>query len=206
MGANVPIVPNPTMVWSKTYSSGQWLHCFTALLVKLLPKGYFTNNDKRKAVREMCVAADYFIVSLSNADDFDREEWSAQISDAAQAGLGAPTVDEFHQYVANGRKSVMSFEDVERCLDKNKLYLFASMSGDMEDAKEGVKAFTEGYLTRLRNLRLAVKKVISFLDLDQPYRVQGYLSDRVYQINLRKLYEEFKSHYAYETALCIPMY
>lgn len=191
--------------WSKVHGSGLWLHFFTILLIKLLPVGYFSNKEERDAVNDMCKAADYFIVPLGQPYDSTRESWSGQISAAAQGGLGSNTVKEFHKYVLNDRKSVMTFDEVVRCLDENKRYIF-SLGYDEAKATAGVQTIANGYLTRLRDLRLAVKKVISFLDIDKPRVAKNYTTNKFYKFNLRKLYEEFKSHYAYETALYIPMY
>lgn len=200
--SNIPYVPD--MVWDRSHGSGLWLNFFTDTLIDLLPNGYFFNDEERNAVTAMCQAADYFIVPLNKPIDNNRESWSGHVSAAADASFGSLTLKEFRNYVANGRKSAMSFKDVVQCITKNKRSLFG-FGADHDLENSGVNQVL-AYLKRLRDLRIAVKKVISFLDIDKPRTVKNFWTGKTYQLNLRKLYEEFKSHYAYETALYIPMY
>lgn len=71
---------------------------------------------------------------------------------------------------------------------------------------DGALQETEAYLKRLKDLRSALHAFTQYLDLTQPLHWTAPISGKTYTYNPLELYEEFKSHYAYETALCLPMY
>lgn len=195
----------PRLSWAQSHGSGRWLHFFTILLDDLMPKGYFSDKNKREAIGSMYQAASYFIVPIEDGKvDWSKECWSGVISAAADTEAGSLVLEEFDRYVTSGRNGVMSFSEAVNCVKRNKFNLFAV--APYSDMATQVVNNIISYLKRLRELRIAVKKVMSFLDIDKPRTVRLHGTDKLCQLDLRKLYEEFKSHYAYETALCIPMY
>lgn len=206
----------PTMVptsWDGNFGNGQWLFWFTNTLSSMLSMDYFYTKEKQAAVLDMDKAKNYFyrpplLFCSTNRDwEDERECWEHYISAASTTGDLTPALEEFHQYVANGRQSVMTFEEVVQCLnsDKSKLYLLNHALTEEEIAAK-IKFLTEGYLTRLRDLRCAVDKVIGYLKINKPRLVKDYETGEAYQFDLRPLYWEFQDHYAYETALYLIMY
>lgn len=202
--------------WQLSHDNGKWLQGFVSLLIDLLPKdpSQVRNRTKIPAdIMSLLDAAAYFIVQADyddldddELDDTDEDmrierearEWSAQISFAAKANHSYLTNEAFLQYLDNGRTSVMTFEEAERYLHQNKNMILGRLADEAD-----VQELTSGYLPRLRNLRQAVDQFISHLDLDQPCLINFCLHPETYQLNLRPLYEHFRNHYAYETALCI---
>lgn len=199
---NLPIIHAvPDLSWERECGSGMWLESFILILIGLLPENYSNSKDAYNAVDSVATASRYFIAPLDRTLSLDEEHWSGQISTAARSGEWSLVISEFKQYVANGRKSTMSYKQACQCLENHKRILFGL--GPFGEA--GLQQ-AKWYLKRLRDLRLAINKLISFLDIDKTYKAGCLFNNNIYQINPRKLYEEFKSHYAYETALCIPMY
>ena len=100
----------------------------------------------------------------------------------------------------------MTLEQVVQslCSERNRNYLFSELTD--EEAAARLKDLVSGYLTRLSNLRTAVKNVIFLLEPKQRHLVQNVRTGEVLELELGPLFEEFLSHYAYETAFYVCLY
>ena len=184
--------------WPVDAPNGRWLDKFISLLT-LLP----SKSESREQLAAF--SALWEVASDFMKDSFDSEDeasWEYQITAAANWSTNQSfmTNDAFKRFVANNCKSVMSYKDVVAYIEDNQATLFGPFASD--DALKEIKA----YLKRLRDLRRAVRVFAQFLDMSSQIDWTDPFSGQTYHYNPRKLYEEFKSHYAYETALCIPMY
>lgn len=205
----------PTIIplsWDEHYRSGRWLFWFTNLLHTVMQRECNYTEEKQIAARRLLFAKLRFYKPPYPCDfgwEVERyiQCWDTYISAANKAGLDTPALEEFHQYVANGRQSVMTFEEVVQCLnsDKSKQYL---LNHDMteEDIASRIKFLTEEYLKSLQNLRLAVDKVVEYVNINELRLVADPETGEAYPFDLRPLYWEFQDHYAYETALYLILY
>lgn len=188
-------------IWERTANNGLWLSNFLDLLNGLPCKNPQLDLQEIEDFKALRVKASYFICDdwCSGKDiDKDRDLWVTQVARANAWNFSFEVPQEFATFVKNGRKSSMTYKEACRFVEQNERFLF----GYNPDAIKTVKL----YLSRLKALRDQVHKVLSYVSLDTKLEVRGWIDKKTYTYNPRELYEEFKSHYAYETALCIPMY
>lgn len=198
--------------WDEAHENGRWLSFLTTTLSNLLTAQQPLTPEQRDALGAMHEAASYFIDLPESSSNTarglrsSRECWCQDISAAALAGPDSLAGDEFNQYVREGRPSLMTLEQVVHslCSERNRNYMFSELTD--EEAAVRLKALVSGYLTRLSNLRTAVKNVIFMLDPAQRHLVQDINTGAISELDLSSLYEEFLSHYAYETAFYVCLY
>lgn len=198
--------------WDEAHDYGRWLYFLTTTLENLLSTQQPLTAEQQDALGAMHEAASYFIELPENSNSTarelrrSRECWWQDISAAAEAGPDSLAGDEFNQYVREGRPSLMTLEQVVQslCCERNRNYLMGELTD--EEAAARLKALVSGYLTRLSNLRTAVKNVIFMLDPAQRHLVQDINTGAISELDLSSLYEEFLSHYAYETAFYVCLY
>ena len=188
-------------IWERTANNGLWLSNFLDLLNGLPCKNPKIDHQEIEEFRTLRVKASYFICDdwCSGKDiDKDRDLWVTQVARANAWNFSFEVPNEFAAFVKNGRRSSMSYDEVCSLIDSYNFHILPS-----EEAIAKVKL----YLQRLKELRAQVRKVIDdYLILDTKLEIVGWIDGKTYTYNPRELYEEFRSHYAYETALCIPMY
>lgn len=189
------------VVWDRVGGNGMWLENFLNLLCELPSKAPELDNKEIDDFQSMWLKASHFICCDTfrcEGVDEDRDLWNVQIKRANEWNFSFEVPQEFADYVKNGRKSTMSYDAVCSFIENNERRLL--LGG--EEAAKTVKL----YLYRLRALRHQVRKVIDYISMSNKFEVHGWIDNKIHTFDPRKLYEEFKSHYAYETALCIPMY
>lgn len=196
------IVPSFTD-WEHFASGGTWLKNFVVLLSCLPSKNHEFSHTENNAFISLWDKALRFI-----NDDFyvstDQSTTWGDLVEAANNWEANPfnTLKEFSAFVSKGRKGAMTYTQVCQCLKDNKTPLFwLSPWGEDKTLNHYLS-----YLKDLRELRSQVRRVMSFINMPSSFEITWWYDKKTYKINPRKLYEEFKSHYAYETALCIPMY
>ncbi len=188
-----------SLEWPADAANGRWLDTFIAILT-LLPSKVESRAQVMAFSRLWEVAADFLYDELDPDPDRRSAEWTAQVTMAARWDQNSLTNDAFKHHAANGRKSVMSYREAVAYVRNHRTTLFGPIDND------GALPETEAYLKRLKDLRSALHAFTQYLDLTQPLHWTAPISGKTYTYNPLELYEEFKSHYAYETALCLPMY
>lgn len=185
----------PCLKWPDHAPNGYWLSNFISLLTMLPSK--IESKGQFKAFSQLWEAASPF---LSESDQED--SWADQIEAAAtwRPGHSFMVDSTFSDYVDNDRRSILSYSDVLSYLKKHQRSLFGPAG-----SSDTLNQLTH-YLKCLKELRAGAHAFIQYLDIDTPFEWTHPFDGKTYTFNPRKLYEEFKSHYAYETALCIPMY
>ncbi len=190
-----------SLAWPADAANGRWLDTFIAILT-LLPSKVEPRAQVMAFSRLWEVAADFLYDELDPDPDSDRRsaEWTAQVTMEARWDQNSLTNNAFKHYAANGRKIVMSYREAVAYVRNHRTTLFGPIDND------GAFQETEAYLKRLKDLRSALHAFTQYLDLTQPLHWTAPISGKTYTYNPLELYEEFQSHYAYETALCLPMY
>lgn len=178
--------------WDAFGSDGLWLQNFVSMLNCLPSKKPDLDQSEMEAFQKLISLVD----SLVNT-----KGWCDRVSLASTWDNTYLVPQEFAAFVSEGRRSAMTYRQVRKFLKVHSKELFGFSTSE----EAGLRCSLD-YLGRLRELRVQVRKVIDFIDMDSTFEAKGLVDDKIYKFNPRKLYAEFKSHYAYETALCIPMY
>lgn len=178
--------------WEHFGADGDWLQNFVSLL-DCLPSKYPNFNQSE-------IEAFQSLISLTDSL-INTEGWCGRVDRAAVWDNTFLVPKEFAEFVADGRHGVMTYKQVKAFLKANRKQLFGFTASETA----GLRLSLE-FLNHLRELRTHVRKVIDFIDMDSTFEARGLSDNKLYKFNPRKMYAEFKDHYAYETALCIPMY
>lgn len=187
-------------VWDTCGGDGTWLHNFLNLLCELPSKNPELDHKEDADFKAMWLRASHFICNeffCCNGLDPDRDLWNVQIKRANEWYFTFEVPQEFADFVKGGRNSTMSYDEVWSFLADNECHL-------LPRGEEDVRTVAL-YLSRLRALQVQVRTVIDYIAMTNHFEVQGRIDHQTYTFDPYALYEEFKRHYAYETALCIPM-
>lgn len=182
MTADVRWIFVPGMPWNGVTACGAWLECFLSMLATCPSKDPNFNESEDNAFGALYLASRSFVHDLVRLPVTSKIPLQICYISASSKAQGL---------------------DPNKSYEEARSYLIANK--DMLSPKGADAILSEQLycLDLLHALRDSVKHVISFIDISRPFTYKDYF-DKTYRINPKKMYQEFLTHYSYDTMMHYP--